>query len=106
MSRYPQQYNQANMKPRRKRFADGSAVVTYPDGSRLILESALAKSAVLCEGGPVSYSQSPRRAHDEPRCKAWISDWRTRLCSSDPISPRRLVKVSKFRGLLNCAAGL
>jgi hypothetical protein len=62
MSRYPQQYNQANMKPRRKRFADGSAVVTYPDGSRLILESALAKSAVLCEGGPVSYSQSPRRA--------------------------------------------
>ncbi len=61
MSRYPQQNNQVNVKPKRKRFADGSAVVTYPDGSQLILESALAKSVVLRAGGPVNYNEPPPR---------------------------------------------
>jgi hypothetical protein len=60
MSHYPQQHNQANTKPRRKRFADGSAVVTCPDGSRLILESALTNNAVLHEGRPLDYSEPPR----------------------------------------------
>ena len=46
---------------RRENFSDGSAVVTYPDGSMLILESDLAKPGVLCEGRPVSYSKTPRR---------------------------------------------
>ena len=36
---------------------DGSAVVTYADGSMLILESALAKPGVLCEGKPVDYNE-------------------------------------------------
>jgi len=59
MSRYPQQQNQANAKPGSKRSADGSDAGIYPDGRRLILESALAKSAVLCEAGPVNYNDPP-----------------------------------------------
>ena len=61
MSRYRQQHNQASAKPRRRQFADGSAVMTYPDGSQLILGSALAKSGVLCEGRPVNYNEPLRR---------------------------------------------
>jgi hypothetical protein len=34
-----------------ERFKDGSRVVTYPDGSMMILESALACSRVLRESG-------------------------------------------------------
>lgn len=56
---YPQQHNQANAKPGKKRFADGSVVLPYPDGSQLILESALAGSAVLCEARPVGYNEPP-----------------------------------------------
>jgi hypothetical protein len=43
----------------REQFADGSAVVTYPDGSMLILESDLARESVLQEGRPVSYNKLP-----------------------------------------------
>ena len=50
MSRYPHDPSQGNAEASREQFADGSALVTCPNGSQLILESALAKSAVLCEG--------------------------------------------------------
>jgi hypothetical protein len=59
MSRYPQQHHQANTKPRRKRFADGSALVTYRDGSVLILESKLATESALRESQPVNYNDPP-----------------------------------------------
>ena len=61
MSRYPQQHHQANAKPRRKRFADGSALVTYRHGSVLILESKLAKESALRESQPVNYNDRHRR---------------------------------------------
>ena len=41
---------------KRENFPDGSAIVTYPNGGMLILESALAKPGVLCEGRPVDYN--------------------------------------------------
>ena len=62
MSDYPRQPNQAKAKPRRQRFADGSAVVTYGDGSVLILESVLAKLGVLGEPGPVDSRKRPKKA--------------------------------------------
>jgi hypothetical protein len=47
------------MEPNRKQFADGSALVTYPDGSVLIVESALAKVSELHESHAVNYSDPP-----------------------------------------------
>ena len=44
---------------RREQFPDGSALVTYQDGSMLILESNLAKDAVLRETRPVNYNDPP-----------------------------------------------
>ena len=43
----------------RERFRDGSVLVTYPDGSMLILESDLAKDAVLGEPRPANYDDPP-----------------------------------------------
>jgi hypothetical protein len=43
----------------REQFRDGSALVTYEDGSMLILESNLAKEAVGREAGPVNYNDPP-----------------------------------------------
>jgi len=43
----------------RERFRDGSVLVTYPDGGRLILESDLARDGVLGEPRPVNYSDPP-----------------------------------------------
>ena len=43
----------------REDFPDGSAVVTYEDGSMLILESDLAKETVLREHRNVSYNEPP-----------------------------------------------
>lgn len=45
----------------REDFADGSAVVTYPDGSMLIVETKLAKVSALREGRPVNYNDPPPR---------------------------------------------
>jgi len=59
MSRYLQQNNQTNAKPRRTQFADGSAVVTYLDGSGMILEGALAKSTILRESRPEASTHHP-----------------------------------------------
>jgi len=41
----------------REQFADGSALVTYPDGSVLILESDLARELVFQESRPVNYNE-------------------------------------------------
>jgi len=43
----------------REQFADGSAVVTSEDGSMLIVESKLAKHALLGEDRPVNYNEPP-----------------------------------------------
>ena len=43
----------------RKQFADGSTLVTYPDGSTLIVESNLAKESVVHETSPVNYNDPP-----------------------------------------------
>jgi hypothetical protein len=58
---YRDQHHPRNARPRRVEFADGSAVVTYPDGSKVILESTLAKSTVLSEGPSIRY-RNRRRA--------------------------------------------
>jgi hypothetical protein len=61
MSRPPQRTIKTEARPRRQRFADGSAVVTYRDGSVLILESALAKTSGLSEGSLVYSNEPPRQ---------------------------------------------
>ena len=43
----------------REDFADGSSMVTYPDGSFLIIETGLAKHSVLRETRPVNYNDPP-----------------------------------------------
>ncbi len=43
MRLYPQVRSEGNAEASREQFADGSALVTYPDGSMLILESDLAR---------------------------------------------------------------
>ena len=45
----------------RENFADGSAVVTYPDGSMLIVESKTAQVSALRESRPVSDNAPPLR---------------------------------------------
>ena len=70
MPRPPQRTSKTEARPRRQRFADGSAVVTYRDGSVLILESALAKPTVLRERGPVDYRKPPppaQASHRRPK---------------------------------------
>jgi hypothetical protein len=48
-----------NPEGTREDFPDGSALVTYPDGSVLVLENALAKVSVLRAGRRVKYSDPP-----------------------------------------------
>jgi hypothetical protein len=55
-------YQRRKARPRQVRFADGSAIVEQPDGSVLILESALAKPVVLSDAKPVTYRKPSRRA--------------------------------------------
>jgi hypothetical protein len=43
----------------REQFRDGSALVTYEDGSILILESNLAKHLSLRETRPINYNDPP-----------------------------------------------
>lgn len=43
----------------REEFLDGSALVTYPDGSQLILESSLARVSILGERRAVNYGDPP-----------------------------------------------
>jgi hypothetical protein len=50
--------NKPKAEANREDFADGSAVVTYEDGSQLILESNLAKSGTLRQS-PVNYKKAP-----------------------------------------------
>jgi hypothetical protein len=50
--------SQPTVEASREDFADGSAIVTYEDGSQLILESNLAKSAEL-RRPPVNYKKAP-----------------------------------------------
>ena len=44
MSRHPQGRSEGNAEVRREKFADGSALVTFPNGSVLIRESNLAEA--------------------------------------------------------------
>lgn len=59
MSRYPQESSEGNAEASREQFTDGSALVTYRDGSVLILESNLARESVQRESSPVSYNKPP-----------------------------------------------
>lgn len=47
------------VESQREEFADGSALVTYADGSQLILESRLARQAVIREERSSSYNDPP-----------------------------------------------
>ena len=44
MSRYPQGRSEGNAEDRREKFAGSSALVTFPNGSVVILESNLAET--------------------------------------------------------------
>lgn len=58
-------------EPTREEFADGSALVTFPDGGMVIFESELAKACGLREGGPVNHDQpQPRRVAIERKQQA------------------------------------
>ena len=46
-------------KIKREDFADGSALLTYKDGSQLILETDLAKNQVINENRKVDYNSPP-----------------------------------------------
>ena len=59
MSRYQQQRSEGKTEASREQFAGGSALVTYRDGSVLILETRSAKTAVLREANPVDYNDPP-----------------------------------------------
>lgn len=52
-------YQDNNREVKREEFADGSALVTYPDGSMLIVESKLARESVFQESRPVNYNDPP-----------------------------------------------
>jgi hypothetical protein len=52
-------YTKPDDGPRREQFPDGSALVTYADGTMLIVESTLAKATPLREGRPVNYHEPP-----------------------------------------------
>ena len=49
---------------KREEFPDGSALVTYQDGSILLVESNLAKESVLRDTRPVNYSDPPPPPRD------------------------------------------
>jgi hypothetical protein len=69
---------EANRKEvRREQFRDGSALVTYQDGSMLILESNLAKDAVLREARPVNYNDPPPPPSADPK-----------VCQDGTLPPR------------------
>ncbi len=54
----------------REVFSDGSAVVTYPGGSILIIESNLSKESVLREVRPANYNDPPPPPSRRERVKA------------------------------------
>ena len=66
MKRYSQGQGYAKAKPRRKQFADGSAIITYPDGTRAILECSLAKPAALHQENAVNYRKGHGRRSNQP----------------------------------------
>ena len=49
----------SRQEARREEFPDGSALVTYQDGSMLIVESKLAKGSALRETRVLSYDDPP-----------------------------------------------
>jgi len=59
MSRRSKLQSEEDPKVTRDQFPDGSALITYPDGSMLILESNLAKESVWHESKPVNYNDPP-----------------------------------------------
>jgi hypothetical protein len=50
---------QNSQEAKREEFPDGSALIIYEDGSVLILDSDLARDAVLRESRIVSYNEPP-----------------------------------------------
>jgi hypothetical protein len=61
LPRRPNSRTRQPAKPHREEFLDGSAMLTYPDGSQVILESDLAKSVVGKQGCKTSYNAPPPR---------------------------------------------
>jgi hypothetical protein len=59
MNRYRQDRSDGKAEASREQFTDGSALVTYRDGSMLNLESDLARESVLRESRPVNYNEPP-----------------------------------------------
>ncbi len=51
--------NANRSEAQREEFPDGSAIVTYVDGSMLIVESKSAKATVLSESRSVTYDDPP-----------------------------------------------
>ena len=56
MSLGPPERSAGIAEPSREKFADGSALVTYADGSVLIAERAFARVAVFHESRLVNYN--------------------------------------------------
>jgi hypothetical protein len=52
--------------PGREELPDGSALVTFPDGSMLIVESKLAKSMALRQSRPANYDEPPPPPPGQP----------------------------------------
>ena len=50
---------QDNIGLTREEFPDGSALVTYQDGSQMIVETKLAKAQALGDGRPLTYNDPP-----------------------------------------------
>ena len=62
MARRRKAARQPKTGPVREQFSDGSALVTYPDGTQMILESDLAKAMDgLQERQTVSYGKRGRK---------------------------------------------
>jgi len=50
----------------REEFPDGSAIVTYADGSTLIIEGNLARTSAMREGRAVNYNDPPPLPSQKP----------------------------------------
>jgi hypothetical protein len=62
--------SQGKTELKREGFADGTALVTYADGSQLILESRLARHVALREARAVNYNDPPPAPQPPPaRCR-------------------------------------
>jgi hypothetical protein len=83
---------------RREQFADGSELVTYPDGSMSILETELSRESVLLEAGLVNYNEPPPpQADGKPTTKLEQHPGKTGILIIKKLSPDKVGRPKRLR---------